>query len=152
MVYFVIGFVLFAMDFLTKFLAKMHLSKTGSISLIEGVFNLTYVENTGAAFGMMQGRRLFFIAVALVFLVVAVVILVRYRFRPHLLKLGITFMLSGAFGNTLDRIANGYVIDFLDFALINFPVFNIADIFVCLGAGLMAIFFVFQEDKWREEK
>ncbi len=138
-------------DVLTKILAKTHLSGLGSIALIEGVFHLTYVENQGAAFGIMQGRGLLFVAVAVVFVVAVLCISVRVKNKPPILNLGISFMTVGALGNVIDRLVYGYVVDFFDFCLINFPVFNVADIFVCLGAGALAVFFVFFEEKWREE-
>ncbi|MBQ9757460.1 MAG: signal peptidase II [Clostridia bacterium] len=152
MVYFAIGFAIFVADLLTKILAKTHLSELGSVPLLEGVFHLTYVENRGAAFGMMQGRGLFFVVVALLFVAVAIWVSVKIKNKPPLLNLGISFMTAGALGNMVDRILSGYVVDFFDFALINFPVFNVADIFVCLGAGALAVFFVFFEEKWRKEQ
>ncbi|MBO4940721.1 MAG: signal peptidase II [Clostridia bacterium] len=151
MVYFLVGFAILIADFLTKILAKTHLSGLGSIPLIEGVFHLTYVENKGAAFGIMQGRGLLFVAVAVGFVAVVLWISVRVKNKPPILNLGISFMTAGALGNMIDRIVYGYVVDFFDFCLIKFPVFNVADIFVCLGAGALAVFFVFFEEKWREE-
>ncbi len=153
MIYFLIGFAIVIADFLTKILAKNHLQQIGSIPLIQDVFHLTYVENRGAAFGMMQGQTLFFVLVAVVFVAAVIWVLRKYRGKSPLLKLGISFMTAGALGNTIDRIRQGFVVDFFDFTLIDFPVFNVADIFVCVGAGLLAIFFIFfdKDEKGRSE-
>ena len=147
MIYLLIGIAIFVADLLTKLLAKTHLQKIGTIPLIENVFHLTYVENRGAAFGMLQGQRTFFVLIALVFVVAALWFVVRYKKKTPFLNLGVTFMTAGALGNAFDRISQGFVVDFFDFTLIDFPVFNIADIFVCIGAGILAIFFVFLDAK-----
>ncbi len=147
MIYIFLAVVIFGVDIATKFLAKSHLAGSPSIPLIEDVFYLTYVENRGAAFGILQGGLLFFIIVAAVMAVVVVWLLRTYKTRHTLMKLGLSFLCSGALGNTVDRIMQGYVVDFFDFRLIDFPVFNVADIFVCIGAGLLAIYFIFYDNK-----
>lgn len=150
MFYFVLGPVLVAIDLLTKIWAKTRLQELGTIPLVEDVFHLTYVENRGAAFGILQNQRWFFLLVAVGFAAALIFFLMRYKNRPALLDTGLCFMAAGAFGNTIDRIWQGFVVDFLDFRLINFPVFNVADICVCVGAGLLAIFFVFCDRKEKE--
>ena len=152
MVYFLIGLVIVAIDFFTKILAKTRLQHIGTVPVIEDVFHLTYVENKGAAFGILQEQRWFFVVVAVIFLAVILALFFKYRNKPKTLNLGLSFMAAGAFGNTIDRVWQGYVVDFFDFRLIDFPVFNVADIFVCIGAGLLAIFFVFIEEKYRKER
>lgn len=147
MIYICLAVIIFGVDIATKFLAKKHLAGSPSIPLIEDVFHLTYVENRGAAFGILQGGLLFFIIVAAAMAVVVVWLLRTYKKRHTLMKLGLSFLCSGALGNTVDRIMQGYVVDFFDFRLIDFPVFNVADIFVCLGAGLLAVYFIFFDDK-----
>ncbi len=147
-----IGVAIFIADLLTKMLAKTHLQEVGSIPLIENVFHLTYVENRGAAFGMLQGQRTFFVLIALVFVVAVVVFAVKYKNKTPLVNLGVSFMTAGALGNAFDRICQGFVVDFFDFTLIDFPVFNVADVFVCVGAGLLAIFFVFYDEGKSKEK
>ena len=152
MIYFVIGAAVVLLDFLTKVWAKECLAETGTIPVIKDVFHLTYVENRGAAFGIFQGQQIFFVLMALVVAAAVVYIAIKYKNKPWTLNLGLSFLSAGALGNTMDRIWRGYVVDFLDFRLIEFPVFNVADIFVCLGAGLLAIFFVLMEDKYKEKK
>ncbi len=152
MVYFVIGAVVLLIDVLTKLWAKMCLAEIVTIPVIEDIFHLTYVENRGAAFGVFQGQRIFFILVAIAVAVLVVYIAARYKNKPWMLNLGLSFLSSGALGNTIDRIWRGYVVDFFDFRLIDFPVFNVADIFVCLGAGLLAVFFVLFEEKYKKRE
>ncbi len=152
MIYFVIGAVIVLIDLLTKLWAKICLAKIVTIPVVEEIFHLTYVENRGAAFGVFQGQRIFFILVALVVAALVGYIVIKYKNKPWMLSLGLSFLSAGALGNTIDRIWRGYVVDFFDFRLIDFPVFNVADIFVCLGAGLVAVFFVFFEEKNKEKK
>ncbi len=147
-----IGVAIFIADLLTKMLAKTHLQEIGTIPLFENVFHLTYVENRGAAFGMLQGQRTFFVLIALVFVVAVAVFAVKYKNKTPLVNLGVSFMTAGALGNAFDRICQGFVVDFFDFTLIDFPVFNVADVFVCLGAGLLAIFFIFYDEGKNEKK
>lgn len=152
MIYFVIGAVVLLLDLLTKLWAKICLTKTTTIPVIEEIFHLTYVENRGAAFGVFQGQRIFFILVAMVVAALVGYIAIRYKNKPWMLNMGLSFLSAGALGNTIDRIWRGYVVDFFDFRLVDFPVFNVADIFVCLGAGLLAVFFVFFEEKYKKKE
>lgn len=147
MVYVVMGLAVFVLDLMTKIWAKTELAEIGTLPVIQDVFHLTYVENKGAAFGIFQNGRIFFILVALVAAAVVLYAVFKYRNKPTVLNLGITFLSAGALGNTIDRIYQGFVVDLFDFRIINFPVFNVADIFVCLGAGLLAIFFIYADGK-----
>lgn len=139
-------------DQLTKLLAVKHLSVRDTLPLIRDVFHFTYVENRGAAFGMLANHRWVF----LVFSTLAIVALGIYLFRgvsyfsdkredgtyPPLALLGgiaLSLIVTGGIGNMIDRLALGYVVDFLDFTLINFPVFNVADSYVTVGAVLLAL-------------
>lgn len=152
MIYFALGVVILILDLLTKIWAQTRLREIGTIPLIEDVFHLTYVENRGAAFGILQNQRIFFILIALAFAAVVVFVILKYKKRPAVLDLGLSFMSAGALGNMIDRIWRGFVVDMFDFRLINFPVFNVADIFVCIGAGLLAIFFIFFDGKEKERE
>ncbi len=151
MVYFVLCIGIIVLDLLVKLWAKTDLSQIGSIPVWEGMFYLTYVENRGAAFGIMQNKVWFFVIVALVAIPVVVYVFRKYQNRSKTLNLGLCFILAGAVGNMIDRITLGFVVDFLDFRIIDFPVFNIADIFVCVGAGLIAVFVVFIEEKLKSD-
>lgn len=135
--------VLVALDQGTKMLAVEHLTKE-SIPLIDGVFELTYVQNTGAAFGLLKNQRWIFMSITAVVMVVLLVVLMSGRFRRYrLANIAGTLILAGGIGNMIDRVVHGYVVDFLYFRLINFPVFNVADCYVVIGAALLLVFFFF---------
>lgn len=135
----------------TKLLVLTHLRGRGSYVLIKHVFELKYLENRGAAFGMLQGRQVFFICCVIF---IAAVVVYFYRTVPmtkHFLPLRIcaVFILAGAFGNMIDRVIRHYVVDFFYFSLIDFPIFNVADIYVTVAAfGLiiLLLFYYKEED------
>ena len=139
------------LDQFTKHLAVVHLKGQKPFVLIKGVFEFYYSENRGAAFGMLQGKQFFFIfCVALI----AFFSIYFYRTVPmtkHFLPLRIcaVFILAGAFGNMIDRVIRHYVVDFFYFSLIDFPIFNVADIYVTVSAfGLiiLLLFYYKEED------
>ena len=137
---------LIAADLLTKLTA----SKLGSreVVLIPGVLSLSYIENRGAAFGIMQGRQWLLIVISAVMIAAAVVFYIR-RIRDiqyRYLRVLIVFLVAGALGNMIDRIMLGYVRDFIYFKLIDFPVFNVADIYVTVSAVLILIWIILHGD------
>ena len=142
-------------DQLTKLLSANFLTKVTTVPLIKDVLHLTYVENRGAAWGMLANHRWVF----MVFSTLAILLLGVYLFRgisylsdkredgtypPIDLLCGISLSLivSGGIGNMIDRVVLGYVVDFIDFRLIDFPVFNGADCFVTVGAFLLAFYLI----------
>lgn len=133
-----------ALDQLTKYLTILHLKPVGTVPIIEDALHLTYVENTGAAFGSLKDARWVFMIVSSV----AIVAILGYMvYRTYIKKnplpwveaLSLTLIVGGGIGNMIDRTLLGYVVDMIDFRLINFAVFNVADSFVCIGAGLMML-------------
>lgn len=142
-----IAAVLVGVDQLVKYWAENTLQQIGSIPLIENVFHLTYVQNFGAAFSSMQNQRLLLVGLTSVMLLIVLVMLVMRKVRSPWLVASWSLILAGGLGNLLDRIfrAGGYVVDLFDFCLIHFPVFNIADICVCCGTGLLIIYLLFIE-------
>jgi len=134
--------VLVAIDQFTKYLTVINI-KPGhnDISIINGAFELTYVENTGAAFGMLKDGTIF---LSVVVILVVIVILYFKRKIPrtkHYLALHILtlFILAGALGNLIDRVRLHYVVDMLHFYWFEFPVFNVADMYVVCSAVLLTI-------------
>lgn len=122
-----------------------------SIPVIDGLFNLTYLRNRGAAFSFLANaswRLPFFIAVSLIAGVVIVVALQKMRHEQKLAQVALAMVFSGAFGNLIDRIRMGEVIDFLDvyWKTHHWPAFNVADSLICVGVALIAL------DMLREEK
>ena len=131
--------LIIGIDQLTKWLAVEFLMPIDTQPLIEGVLHLTYVENRGAAFGMLADQRWIFISVSTVTILILSVYLFLGKAENRLYEAGITVVIAGGIGNMIDRLALGYVIDFIDFRLINFAVFNGADSFVCVGAGILIL-------------
>ena len=132
------------LDQLTKYLTVLHLKPIDTLPIIEDVFHLTYVENTGAAFGMMKDARWVFMITS----TVAIVGILIYMFRrtyvkkekmPWMEALSLSLIVGGGIGNMIDRTVLGYVVDMIDCRFINFAVFNVADSFVCIGAGVMIL-------------
>lgn len=128
------------LDQLTKLLAVRHLEPIPTKPLWEGVLHLTYVENRGAAFGMLADSRWVFMVIstaAILGLLVWFCFFVKsYR---YLTTVSVALIVSGGIGNMIDRTYLGYVVDFIDLRLINFAVFNVADSLVCIGAGLLIL-------------
>ena len=150
MVFFIVTMVfLVGVDQLTKYIAVTSLEPIGSINVIPSVLNFTYVENYGAAFGILQNARWFFLVLALLGVGIIVWFLLK---RPHnlLLRSSLSLIAAGALGNAIDRLFRGFVVDFIQLDFIDFPVFNIADICICVGAGLL-ILYVLLFDKKKEE-
>ncbi|MBO7304167.1 MAG: signal peptidase II [Clostridia bacterium] len=127
------------LDQLTKWLAVKFLSPIETQPLIKGVLHLTYVENRGAAFGMLADHRWIFIVVSTVTILGMGFALYAGFMENKLYTVATAMIISGGIGNMIDRILLGYVVDFIDFRLINFAVFNGADSFVCVGAGLLVL-------------
>jgi len=118
-------------DQLTKFLAVKLLPLNHPLVVIDNFFYLTLVRNKGAAFGILKDQLVFFILITLVAIVI-IALSLKEKNSSRLYKIGLAFMLAGALGNLIDRVSFGYVIDFLDFRV--WPVFNLADSFVTIGA------------------
>lgn len=132
---FVLPLVVVILDQFSKYIVVENMSLGESIPIIEEVFHLTYILNPGAAFGMFAHNRLFFIAIAVI--VIGIIIWARREIlaSPWEVKAGCGLFLGGAIGNLIDRARQGLVIDFFDFRI--WPVFNIADIAICIGVGLI---------------
>lgn len=132
---FVLPLAVVILDQFSKYIVVENIALGESIPIIEEVFHLTYILNPGAAFGMFAHNRLFFIAIAVV--VIGIIIWARREIlaSPWEVKAGCGLFLGGAIGNLIDRARQGLVIDFFDFRI--WPVFNIADIAICIGVGLI---------------
>lgn len=132
---FVLPLAVVILDQFSKYIVVENMALGESIPIIEEAFHLTYILNPGAAFGMFAHNRLFFIAIAVV--VIGIIIWARREIlaSPWEIKAGCGLFLGGAIGNLIDRARQGLVIDFFDFRI--WPVFNIADIAICIGVGLI---------------
>lgn len=132
---FVLPLAVVILDQFSKYIVVENMALGESIPIIEEVFHLTYILNPGAAFGMFAHNRLFFIAIAVI--VIGIIIWARREIlaSPWEVKAGCGLFLGGAIGNLIDRARHGLVIDFFDFRI--WPIFNIADIAICIGVGLI---------------
>ena len=138
-------------DQLSKSLAIRYLLPIDTKPLWQGVLHLTYVENRGAAFGMLASNRWVFMIVSTVAILGLLVWFFFFIKKPtYLGTSAIALIVSGGIGNMIDRVAVGYVVDFVDFRLINFAVFNVADIFVCIGAGLLVLAILLEPDSKKD--
>ena len=143
--------LLILFDQWTKTLAVANLMDQEPFVIIKDVFQLRYLENRGAAFGMMQGQQTFFVISALIAVVVITYVYFKlpWEKRFHPLRAVVLFIASGAVGNLIDRLVLGYVVDFFYFELIDFPIFNVADIYVTCATVILAllILFYYKEDE-----
>ena len=137
--------LLLIFDQWTKLLAISHLKGQADIELLPGIFSLHYLENHGAAFGILRDQQWVFLILAAGFLVAAVILYLRMPFTARMIPLRIitVFIAAGAVGNMIDRLFRHYVVDFLYFSLIDVPVFNVADIYITCCAVLLVLFVVF---------
>ena len=142
-------------DQLTKLLTVKFLKPIHSVPIIENVIHLTYVENRGAAFGMLSDSRWVFMIISSI-AILGMIFFLYSGFAPNLLyEISIAMIISGGIGNMIDRTFLGHVVDMIDFRLINFAVFNGADSFVCVGAGLLIlalILDIIKDSKVKKEK
>lgn len=138
--------VMIAVDQAVKHWAFTVLQPQHTIPLIENVFHLTYIENRGAAFSMFASfdSRWIFVALAAVITLAICYALSKKLMQTALGSWSLVLIAAGAVGNAVDRVARGFVVDMFDFRLIHFPVFNVADIFICVGGVLFVIYFMFQ--------
>lgn len=132
-----------AVDQLVKYWAITMLAPMGSILLVPGILRLTYVENRGAAFSILENQIWLFVVLALVILCGIVYVLRMGRIQTITGKLALLIIAAGAIGNTIDRVIHHYVVDMIEVTFIHFPVFNIADIYVCVGVAMFAIYYLF---------
>lgn len=143
----IIFFVLLVMiDQLTKKWAVLFLKGQDPVILIKNVFQLYYLENHGAAFGILEGKSAVFICITLIVLALIVYFYVRIPFQRkyRILRIFIVLIAAGALGNFIDRITQHYVVDFFYFCLIDFPVFNVADIYVTCATVLLIVTILFR--------
>ena len=131
-------------DQATKALARSSLALNQSVPVIDGVFWLTRVHNTGAAFGMLRGAQWFLVGTSLVVLAGIVWAMVRVHPRSPLVRTGLALVAGGAVGNLIDRVVLGGVTDFFDAGW--FPVFNVADIALDVGVALIVVWLLFSHE------
>ncbi len=142
----VIGII--ALDQLSKYWVINNIGITDSLTVIPKVIDFVYVKNTGAAFSFLADKTYGIVLLSLIsvaFCAGVVWFMIKRKPKSRLLTISLALMLAGAFGNVIDRIFRGYVVDFIETTFIKFPVFNIADIAITCGAALVIIYVLFFE-------
>ena len=142
-----------AADQFTKYLTVANIPLFGRVEVLPGIVGLTYVQNTGAAWSMLQGMRWLFVAM---FVALTVAILWEYFKSPmpfsKLDRWCIAGVYGGGLGNMIDRARLGYVVDMIRTEFIEFPVFNVADCFICCGCVLLIVRMLINKKFWKDEK
>ena len=143
-----------ALDQYTKYLTVANIALFSEVELIPGFLGLTYVKNTGAAFSSFQGQQWLF---ALIFIVFTAAVLWEYFKKPmpftYFERFCIAAIYAGGLGNMIDRLRLGYVVDMIRLQFMDFPVFNVADCFICCGCiALIVHLLFFNKEFWKEEK
>ena len=159
--------ILVFFDQFTKFLAVKYLKDQDAVKIIPKVLELNFLKNSGAAFGMLQNQKVFFILIAILVLLIIAYVIFRLPDdkKYNYINILLVMIASGAAGNMIDRVKQDYVVDFISFVIINFPVFNVADIYVTVATFVFIILFLFyykekdfdflsikQQTKYREIK
>lgn len=142
--------VLVAADQIVKYFAIQYLEPIGSYPLLDGFLQLTYVENTGAAFGSFSRYTTLLSIFTAVVLLFGFAVLLSGKVRSKFVYVSCTLILSGGLGNLIDRVARSYVVDYIEPLFVNFAVFNFADMLVCVGAGLLIGYLLY--DMVREQR
>lgn len=148
-IYLLFSGVIIGLDQLMKFWTVENLFIGQEQNLIPNVFSLTYLQNTGGAFSLLEGQRIFFIIISIVAVIVVVYFLHKYLKESKWLTIGLSLFLAGAIGNFIDRFRLGYVVDMFQLDFINFPIFNIADMALTIGVALIIVYLFLDE---REKK
>lgn len=145
---FMLFVILVITDQLTKHLAVVRLKNQAAYNLINGILEFNYLENRGAAFGVLQNQKYFFVFVALIFIGVIVFVLIKVPTQKKYYSLNILLVMiaAGAVGNMIDRVRYDYVVDFIYLVCIQFPIFNAADIYVTTATVILVfqILFVYK--------
>lgn len=137
--------VLLALDQFTKYLAIRHLKDAPPLVLIDGVLELQYLENRGSAFGMLQNQKAFILFVGVVFLAFILFFLFKLpdNKKFDIVHILLAVVIAGGIGNMIDRFRFDYVVDFISFVLIHYPIFNVADCYIVVAMILLFLLFVF---------
>ena len=143
-----IVFFLILADQAIKFLVVSLMELGESIPVFAGIFHITYIENPGAAFGLFANQRLVFIVAGILVIAAACLMYRRLMSEKAIIRWGVALLLGGAGGNLIDRLRIGGVIDFLDFRI--WPVFNIADIGICVGVALLMYALIYDTEKEKQ--
>lgn len=130
-------------DQLVKIAIVRHIKPIKTLVIVPNFLNFTYVENTGAAFGLLKNQRYFFIIISVVLIVAFFYFVIFHKISDKIFTAAVTLILGGGIGNFIDRIFLGYVIDYIDLAFFA-PVCNLADFSICIGSFLLVFYIIFR--------
>ncbi|BCA85753.1 lipoprotein signal peptidase [Enterococcus saigonensis] len=140
-----IAVLLITIDQIVKAWIVANISLGTSMSVIKNVFSLTYYQNTGAAWSMLEGQIIFFAIVTIIAVGVCGYLLYKNRNGAKIYSLGLSLVLAGALGNFIDRMRLGYVVDMFQTDFVSFPIFNVADSCLVIGVILIFVYILFEE-------
>lgn len=149
MIWLIISILIIIADQLVKYFVATGMSVGDTAFSVLNLFDITYVQNQGAAFSILSGKLSILSLISVIFCVGVIVCWIKKKPTHPLLCTALTMMFAGAFGNAIDRIFRGFVVDYIQTTFINFPVFNIADIGITVGAALLVLYVILfdKEDK-----
>ena len=146
MVYILLIVAVLVLDRIVKIWISTGFEPGQSVPVLDGIFHITYVQNTGAAFSMLQGHPLLLVLFPAVIIGIGIIfICVKHREYNRTFMISLSLICGGGLGNLTDRMSQGYVVDMFDFRV--FPVFNVADICVCVGCGLLMLYMIIYNSK-----
>ena len=151
MLYAILVTALVALDQLVKYLVRIQIPLHGSVPFLPHLVELTYVQNTGAAFSLFSQHAWLLAVVSALASLLLAAILIKGVVRHPFGRLSIAVVLAGAVGNLIDRVCLGYVVDMFKLLFMNFAIFNVADICVVCGGIAAAVYFIFFYDKWEQK-
>ncbi len=142
----IVVFLIVLFDQISKYFANLYLNGSVAFQFIPGFLSFRYHENEGAAWGILADHRWVFMLISTIAIILITIylILTRKEKQSFIFRLSLAFFVGGGIGNMIDRIFLGYVIDFLQFDFIDFPIFNVADSFITIGAALMIVSLIFE--------
>lgn len=140
-----ISLAVVALDQISKLLVLKFIDLGEIVPCIKGVFHLTYINNDGAAFGILQNHRWVFMVISVLAIAAIYFYIAKEKPKSPWVRTSLAFIAGGGIGNMIDRIFRGTVIDFIDFDFVNFYVFNIADAFVTVGCAVLVCYMLFVE-------
>ena len=149
----IVAVIFLVAEQVTKYIVATNMELGSTVGFLNGFLDFTFTHNDGGAWGMLGGARWLLLASTAIIMVVIVVLIIRNKLKSKLLFWAGSLIISGGIGNMIDRIFNGgKVVDFLEVKFIEFPVFNIADCAVVIGAGLLILYFILDTIKEEKEK
>lgn len=144
-VYVIVACLLVVVDQLVKGWVVANVALGDSFEVIKGLMSITYIQNAGAAWSILQGKMVFFAIITSIAVVVCGYLLYKNRHGNKFLTFGLTFIIAGALGNFIDRMRLGYVVDMFQTDFVNFPIFNVADSVLVIGVICVFIYILVDE-------